>query len=72
MNVEKRKSICENGIGFDKEKQGEVGKDEEKSCPRYNMLTYPSSHIKLALRAYTYTMLMQYFRSNGLKASKNS
>jgi len=32
--------VCENEIGFDKEKQGEMGKDEEKSRSLYSTLTH--------------------------------
>lgn len=56
VNAEKRKNTCENEIGFDKEKQGEMGKDEEKSCPLYNTLTHPSCISYQASRVYIPTV----------------
>lgn len=45
VNVGKGESMCENEIGFDKEKQGEMGKDEEKSRPLYSTLTHPLLYL---------------------------
>lgn len=71
VNIEKRKNTCENEIGFDKEKQGEMGKDEEKSRPLYNTLTHPfciSYQARLRKRVYTHIPLAQYFRNDGGRA----